>query len=338
MSEPESDNVTFPALETYLTDANAPVIVRANQKDSYFENVLRGKLQNVIQIFKGQRMVHTHPEEITVGAKALYLALTTLLGSKTLGEEYTDLIYVSRNKKRIPKVLTRLTFILSYTVLPYYISRWLRRVQLREEKEEDEKTATSKVKRRLLGFFKAVSYVKAVDVLLNIHIAIFYFYGSYYNFSKRLLGMRYAYGHKVNEQNAPKGNYELLGALIMLQLFLKGVGKVDSVIQQEKLKQVNASAEDDNNDEGDGVFYDAPIQDEDNQFESAIDLSDPDVLPYIPEDSRKCMLCLSYMTNPSCAQCGHFFCWGCILDWCRENPHCPLCRQPVLEQHLLPLR
>ena len=72
--------------------------------------------------------------------------------------------------------------------------------------------------------------------------------------------------------------------------------------------------------------------------EYIIDLSDEKQLPYLPEASRSCMLCLSPMVNPSAANCGHLFCWDCIVDWIREHPECPLCRQQCLEQHLLPLK
>jgi len=69
------------------------------------------------------------------------------------------------------------------------------------------------------------------------------------------------------------------------------------------------------------------------------DLSDPITLGWIqPAQQRKCTLCLEPMRDPSVTTCGHVFCWTCILDWVREKPECPLCRQGVLGQHVLPLR
>lgn len=43
---------------------------------------------------KGARFVHAHASTIASAASLLYLFMTTGLGSKTLGEEYCDLIYV----------------------------------------------------------------------------------------------------------------------------------------------------------------------------------------------------------------------------------------------------
>ncbi len=55
-------------------------------------------------MLKGSRFLHSHPEEISVFTKAIYLGLTSLVGTRTLGEEYCDLFYVSRNGNKLPNL------------------------------------------------------------------------------------------------------------------------------------------------------------------------------------------------------------------------------------------
>lgn len=163
---------------------------------------------------------------------------------------------------------------------------------------------------------------------MNLHIAVFYFSGQFYNISKRFFSMRYAFGHKINKERTPNGNYELLGGLIVLQLAMKSLGGfkglIGSFTGNDEHDESNLRA---NNKD---IMYGIPSEEEQEEAKQQlgiIDLSDPSQLPYIPESSRQCMLCLSYMTNPTAANCGHCFCWSCIIDWCKERPECPLCRQ-----------
>ncbi|KAK6201580.1 Pex12 amino terminal region-domain-containing protein [Scheffersomyces amazonensis] len=313
-----------------LPFADAATIVRAHQKDAYFESSYRTQINEVLQLFKGQRFVNSYPEEITTVAKALYLALTTLIGARTLGEEYVDLIYVNRSGKRIPKILPRIGFILSYAVLPYIVTKIVKKYKYRDE---DNNNNSSSIWVKLMS-----SYFKVLDTILNVHIAVFYFSGEFYSLSKRLFGMRYAFGHNKDiKKMSTTGNYSLLGGIIILQYIIKGLLKYKAYSEEHKEKKSQTI-----NDTQDW----RKISDIDQLKEIAensttsldIDLSDPTQLPYIPEASRSCMLCLSPMVNPSAANCGHFFCWDCILDWLKEHPECPLCRQQCLQQHLLPLK
>ena len=86
---------------------------------------------------------------------------------------------------------------------------------------------------------------------------------------------------------------------------------------------------------------DSPISNDNATVEQpVVDLQDETVLPYIPTGSRRCPLCLDPMKDPTAAECGHLFCWTCILRWTGEavgQGECPICRGRCGREGLLRL-
>ncbi|KAI3402629.2 PEX10 [Candida oxycetoniae] len=320
-----------------LPFADAATIVRAHQKDAYFESSYRTHLQDFFQIFKGQRFINEFSQEITVLAKALYVALTTVIGARTLGEEYVDLVYVTKSGRKLPKILPRVGFLLSYALVPYFINKLIKYIKVRKENDKD------KDKDKDHWLFKFLSnYFDVLDTITNLHIAIFYFKGEFYSISKRIFGLRYAYGHHKEPEKMQRGNYSLLGGLIIVQFIVKILMNLkeynNNLISKHNEKQIVDKIDETNKETK--IFNIAQLNQLSDNFDEKllINLADESQLPYLQDTSRNCMLCLSPMVSPAAANCGHLYCWDCIVDWVRENPECPLCRQQCLEQHLLPLR
>ncbi|KAI5959387.1 PEX10 [Candida pseudojiufengensis] len=332
--------------EKQLPFADAATIVRAHQKDVYFESSYRDHLQDLFQILKGQRFVNTYSKEITVLAKAIYIGLTSLIGARTLGEEYVDLIYVTKSGKKLPRFLPRLGFLVSYAIVPYLINRFIKYLRIKKEQEFELSKTDEKSDSTSNWIIKFLSnYYSVLDTLLNLHIAIFYFKGEFYSLSKRFFGLRYAFGHHKEPEKMKRGNYSLLGGLIIIQFLVEMLLKVkeynDDLINNEKSpkeKTINENTLDQNTELRIDNIKQLNELSENFDSKILIDLNDSKQLPYLEDNSRNCMLCLSPMITPSAANCGHLYCWDCIVDWIRENPECPLCRQQCLEQHLLPLR
>lgn len=291
--------------------------------------MLTVKLEEVVKSFKGQLFLNEHLKEISIVVKLLYLSLTTLAGNRTLGEEYVDLIYVNSRGNRLVQRYKKLLFIISYALGPYLVSKILEKWKRNQEDSENDNG-------------RKISWKDMSDTLLNIHMIIFYFKGAYYDISKRIFGLRYALGHKVEDgeskfRKSSSKSYKMLGYFLLLQSIFKGV---PTIIQQIKtllghniksLKNLESEKEAEK-DQGEikGVPNDSQI--------SHINLEDPSQLPFIPSASRNCILCLNDMMDPSCSPCGHLFCWACIMNWCKEREECPLCRQRCLRQQILPLR
>jgi len=52
-------------------------------------------------------------------------------------------------------------------------------------------------------------------------------------------------------------------------------------------------------------------------------------------ETKKCPICLETRKNPSCAKCGHIFCWSCILEYVQIKSHCPICRKQCFPQDII---
>ncbi|KAK3309604.1 Pex12 amino terminal region-domain-containing protein [Chaetomium strumarium] len=156
-SQPPQSRPPPPLTSSPYPFAAAPDIIRANQKDAYFQGVLSNQLSDLHRRLRGARSAHAWATETRTFADALYLCLTTLLGNRTLGEEYCDLVQVeapphssnSTDKQQqqqqpptsfpqtssssdgpvLPSLPRRFGSILSSTLLPYLASLLLPRLR-----------------------------------------------------------------------------------------------------------------------------------------------------------------------------------------------------------------
>ncbi|EJT81525.1 hypothetical protein GGTG_01503 [Gaeumannomyces tritici R3-111a-1] len=122
--------------------AAAPDIIRAHQKDAYFSGVLTNQLTDLHRRLLGARSAHAWAGPARQAADVAYLALTTLIGNRTLGEEYCDLLQVesepalplpflgdgagyNSRAPRLPSVARRAAYIVASILVPHLFSRLL---------------------------------------------------------------------------------------------------------------------------------------------------------------------------------------------------------------------
>lgn len=239
--------------------AAAPDIIRSHQKDAYFQSVLLTRLEAVIRSLYGARTAHNWTAEARTFTELLYLGLTTFVGNRTLGEEYTDIVQIEDNTHRLPSIFRRSGYIISSVLLPYALTRFLpafrRRLRAKLEstlKRAHHRRASSptRSKQPHRPAFHIQEYIlKHLDTITSpspiyaLSLAVFYFSGAYYSLSKRLFGLRYIFTRKLTESDQRVG-YEVLGILLVLQMFVQGYIHVQDTFRNVQTTNLpsNASA------------------------------------------------------------------------------------------------
>ncbi|KAL2110550.1 hypothetical protein VUR80DRAFT_1028 [Thermomyces stellatus] len=350
--------------------AAAPDIIRTHQKDAYFTGTLSNDLTTLHRSLLGARSAHAWAPEARLAASLLYLSLTTLVGNRTLGEEYTDVVQVDAPRGKLPSLARRASYILASVVAPYFAGKLLPKLRsrLRAALEARLKTLSERGKTRgreariWRYLHEHLPSITSSTPFQAFSLAVFYFSGTYYELAKRLVGFRYIFTHKVPD-TPDRGGYEVLGALLVIQLATQTYLHVRSLLspseetQGERLPdaypaEVNVSMSDNAYATNNSLLAPATVRTQHTGTlniekathtpvlaEPRYDLADDAVMAYIRGgQQRKCTLCLEALREPAATQCGHVFCWACIGDWVREKPECPLCRREAMVQHILPLR
>lgn len=346
--------------------ATSPDIIRSHEKDVFLTAGLVNHAQSIARSLRGARFAHTHSDAIKHLTETLYFSLTTLIGNRTLGEEYCDLVQLEDDTLRLPSIARRVGYIVSAIFAPWALQRVLpafrrrlrsklersiARQQLKAQQTEVPGTGTKAepTKKRFFTKLRVQNYIlehldsiTSLSPIYALSIATFYFTGSYYHLSKRFWGLRYVFTKKLEDDEQRIG-YEVLGVLLVLQIAVQTVlhiQKIGATMREEGEDESESSR----SKRQDNALIPS-IQNPSNlpllpASTPRYDLAeDSDAVPWIPAgQQRKCTLCLELFKDPSVTTCGHVFCWICVRDWVREKPECPLCRQDVPLSKVLPLR
>ncbi|KAG1874249.1 Pex12 amino terminal region-domain-containing protein [Suillus tomentosus] len=319
MSASSSRLPTFP-------DAQQAQIIRANQRDLFHVASLREQAESVLRSWLGTRWLTRWDKEVELGVKLMYYGLSVGRAVQTLGEEYTDIWEYSFDG-RTPSRSLRAALILLPTLPSYALARWGSHI--------------GALSPRMGELLKALQV--CLEVGTKINLALFYLRGTYYDLVKRVLRIRHVSSIPENPHARPP-SYSLLGILIAIRLLHRLVTFLRNRSQAASEKSSGKRSLDSTNE----MF----IDDRPVSTLLSVSASESDVKPAEEDENtilditsipsrqragRTCTLCLEERTDSCATECGHLFCWGCIVGWGREKAECPLCRQALSLTRLLPI-
>ena len=238
--------------------AASPDIIRSQQKDAYFQAVLSEQLSNLLRKLYGARVLHNYAAEARTAADLLYLALTTLIGNRTLGEEYCDIVQVEGDgASKLPRPKLRAVLLALHIILPYGLGRLLpglrkrsrtllersvRRGQAQQiqDKRDYKSTRRKQASHVLLQtqqyFLTHLDTFTSPAPLYALSLATFYFSGAYYHLSKRILNLRYIFTRQLGP-NDQRAGYEVLGVLLVLQLAVQSYLHISDTVSASNAQE-----------------------------------------------------------------------------------------------------
>ncbi|KAG0334142.1 peroxisome biogenesis factor 10 [Podila horticola] len=241
--------------------------------------------------------------EVEVFSDLCYYSLTTLLGTQTLGEEYCDIMQIRSSTNTFPSLPRRSALVFWHVLVPYLYSKGSQELRKRTRPQqhqhrpghrldatlsEDPKKEPSQVVIRFKGFMH--NWLPTLQNFFkthghSAHLAVFYFFGAYYSFSKRVTGIRYIFNRKLSPGEERSG-YEVLGVLIVIQLgiqFYQWRRQVGVEAQEKKAAELLAA--------GNVLGEKTNVEEEDEEEEEMED----DFTQTAAEINPECPLCRQHV-------------------------------------------
>ncbi|XP_019552233.3 peroxisome assembly protein 10-B [Aedes albopictus] len=294
----------------YHANAGQAEIIRTIQKDQTYIDEIRSQLSDIL-LLVSQRNWFKYNHLCKLIAEVLYHHYAIVHNLQTLGEEYTGIIQVDSNYVMLPNKALQIFAILLEYGGEHVVDRILTRLQTEIDRSEE---MLPEAKERLVRLLDGLKFI--VPYVRGFHTSAFYICGGRYHISKRLTGINYILIRNWLKENHSIYGFRILGVVTLLQLLLSLIVK-----WFERSKKARA---------GNTAAVASTSQRSTLQTGSSTSGS--------TSKSNKCALCMELAVDLSATQCGHLFCWVCILNWLDERQICPICREAIKKSRVIRLQ
>lgn len=294
-------------MSLYHANAGQAEIIRTIQKDQTYIDEIRSQLSDIL-LLVSQKDWFKYNHLCKLIAEVLYHQYAIVHNLQTLGEEYTGIIQVDSNYVMLPNKALQIFAILLEYGGEHVVDRILTRLQTEIDRSEEMRPEAKESFVRFLDGFKfIVPYVK------GFHTSLFYIYAGKYHISKRLAGINYILIRNWLKEDHSIYGFRILGVVNLLQLLLSLIAKW--VEQRKKTRNSKASVS--------------------SEVASSVRVASGSTSVV---SSRRCALCMEMAVDISATQCGHIFCWVCILNCLDKREICPICRESIKKSRVVKLQ
>uniref|UniRef100_A0A182QUP1 RING-type E3 ubiquitin transferase n=1 Tax=Anopheles farauti TaxID=69004 RepID=A0A182QUP1_9DIPT len=296
-------------MSLFHANAGQAEIIRSVQKDQEQIEYVRAALSEVLLLLS-QRHWFKYNALCKLIAEILYHHYAILNNLQTLGEEYTGIIQVDANYVMLPnKALQLLAILLEYGG-EHVADRVLTYVQTEIDRSEELLDSVKDKLHRLIDTLRVV-----VPYIRGFHTSLFYINGGKYHISKRITGINYVLIRNWLKEDHSIYGYKVLGYVTLTQLILA----LAAHYRQYRMEAKQKSA--------------VPARSTISRPRSSSGSVRATGTP-----THNCALCMDTTQDISVTQCGHLFCWHCILNWLDKRQVCPICREAVKKTRVIRLQ
>lgn len=286
-------------------EADAIELIHKFKKDEELLEYVNNLLNNV---FQNISFLKNKTDIIKLTSRVIYYYFCYILNNRSLGEEFSYLLpFNNLEKIFIQKKRLFIYFCLKSFFLIFFEKfgdKFLEKIKFYSR---DKIINKLKIKNRKFYFYFIMMNFPEFSTLMNhledLHTSLFFFNTKFYEISNRISNILYINNFPSNTE---KFNYKPMFFLILTTkiikfiLFLKNIRNKIKNYKFEKKLEVEI------------------LQESDEKYGDNI-----------------CKICYDNREFPSLTECGHIFCWICILKYSRIKNECPLCRSNISPKKIL---